>query len=265
MKHGSLFSGIGSFDYAAQQMGWENIFHCEWNPFGQRVLKYYWPKAISHGDITQTDFNVYRGRIDVLTGGFPCQDASVAQSNGNGQVGLNGSRTGLWTHMVRAIEETKPKYVIAENVENIFRTNDGRDFREILNCLARMGYNAEWRTCRASEVGAPHQRARMYLVAYPNSIRLQENESFYSYVVEQIPQKRRHIAGTTASVGISWPSEPSISFMDDGIREKLDGITFSKWMQESIKAAGNAAIYQIPLAIFKAISEYEETTRMNTY
>jgi DNA (cytosine-5)-methyltransferase 1 len=66
MIHGSLFSGIGGFDLAAEWMGWENAFHCEWNPFGQRVLKYYWPNATSYADITQTDFTIWRGRIDVL-------------------------------------------------------------------------------------------------------------------------------------------------------------------------------------------------------
>ena len=71
LTHGSLFSGIGGFDLAAEWMGWENIFHCEWNEFGQRVLKYYWPKAISYEDITKTDFTIHRGKIDILTGGLP--------------------------------------------------------------------------------------------------------------------------------------------------------------------------------------------------
>lgn len=78
MRHGSLFSGIGGFDLAAEWMGWENVFHCEWNPFGQRILKYYWPKTISYEDITKTDFTIHRGTIDILTGGFPCQPYSVA-------------------------------------------------------------------------------------------------------------------------------------------------------------------------------------------
>jgi DNA (cytosine-5)-methyltransferase 1 len=71
MKHGSLFSGIGGFDLAAEWMGWTNVFHCEYNPFGQRVLKHYWPESISYGDIKQTDFTIHRGEIDVLSGGFP--------------------------------------------------------------------------------------------------------------------------------------------------------------------------------------------------
>ena len=71
MKHGSLFSGIGGFDLAAQWAGWENIFHCEWNPFGQKILHHYWPEAESFNDITKTDFTKYANKIDILTGGFP--------------------------------------------------------------------------------------------------------------------------------------------------------------------------------------------------
>ena len=78
MKHGSLFSGIGGFDLAAEWAGWQNMFHCEWNPFGQKVLKHYWPNAISYEDITKTDFTIWRGRIDILTGGFPCQPYGAA-------------------------------------------------------------------------------------------------------------------------------------------------------------------------------------------
>jgi len=100
MTHASLFSGIGGFDLAAEWMGWENVFHCEINPFGQKILKYYWPKAISYGDITKTDFTIWRSRVDIITGGFPCQPFSIA-----------GKRKGtaddrhLWPEMLRAIQE----------------------------------------------------------------------------------------------------------------------------------------------------------------
>lgn len=130
LTHGSLFSGIGGFDLAAEWMGWENMFHCEWNEFGQRILNYYWPKAECYGDITKTDFTIWRGRIDVLSGGFPCQDASIAKQDGNGQQGLQGKRTGLFFEMVRAIEEIRPKYIIAENVANILKTNGGKTLQQ---------------------------------------------------------------------------------------------------------------------------------------
>ena len=260
MTHLGLFEGIGGFSLAARWMGWETLAWCEWNEFGQKVLKYHFPEAEGFGDITKTDFTKYANRIDILTGGFPCQDASIAKQDGGGQKGLEGDRTGLWTHMVRAIEEIKPKYVVAENVENILRTNNGRDFRTILSNLARMGYNAEWRVTRGSEVGACHHRSRCFLVAYPNSIRLQKNESFFSDVVKEVSQKRRKCCGAASSIGILWPTEPSVSFVDDGIPNRLDGITFSKWRIESIKASGNAIVPQVALQIFKAIEQYNNLT-----
>jgi len=107
MRHGSLFSGIGGFDLAAEWMGWENVFHCEWNKFGQQVLKYYWPKAISYEDITKTDFTIHRGRIDILTGGFPCQPYSSAGK----RLGKEDERH-LWPEMLRAIREIQPSWVV---------------------------------------------------------------------------------------------------------------------------------------------------------
>lgn len=258
MRHGSLFSGIGGFDWAAEQIGWENIFSCEINPFGRKVLEYYWPKANHYEDITTTDFTIYRGRVDVLSGGFPCQDASIAKQNGGGE-GLDGARTGLWREMVRAIDEVEPRYIVAENVENILRTNDGRDFAAILGALDGMGYNAEWRVCRASEVGACHHRARCYLVAYPGSVRLEEGESFFTALLKETESQRRFIAGTTASVGVSWEAEPSVSWVDDGLPGELDGITLSKWSKESIKALGNAIVPQVAYEIFKAIDQIDQS------
>ena len=255
MTHGSLFSGIGGFDLAAEWMGWENKFHCEWNEFGKRVLNYYWPKAESYGDITKTDFSIWRGRIDILTGGFPCQDASIAKQSGDGQQGLSGERTGLFYEMCRAIREIRPKYIIAENVANILKTNNGQDFSSILTELSSMGYNAEWRVCRASEVGAPHHRARVYLVAYSNGIRLHEGQSFFSNMEEKVTPVPWEFAGTSIQIirGGQWKTEPPILFMDDGISSKLHG--------QSIKAYGNSIVPQIVFQIFKAINEHETKIR----
>jgi len=200
MTHGSLFSGIGGFDLAAEWAGWENKFHCEWNEFGKRVLNYYWPKAECYGDITKTDFTIWIGIIDVLTGGFPCQDASIAKQDGKGQQGLQGERTGLFYEMCRVIQEIRPKYIVAENVANILKTNGGQDFSAILTELSTMGYNAEWRVCRASEMGAPHHRARLYLVAYANSFRLTQDQSFFKYVHEKASQISWEFAGTSLQI-----------------------------------------------------------------
>jgi DNA (cytosine-5)-methyltransferase 1 len=114
MTHGSLFSGIGGFDLAADWMGWDNIFHCEWNPFGQKVLKHHFPNSISYNDITKTDFSIHAGQIDILTGGFPCQPYSSAGK----QLGKADERH-LFPYMLRCIKEVKPKWVIGENVRGL--------------------------------------------------------------------------------------------------------------------------------------------------
>lgn len=258
MRHGSLFSGIGGFDIAAEWMDWTNIFHCDNNSFCQKILKHYWPKAKSYGNIKKTDFNVWRGRIDVLTGGFPCQDASNANQSSSRGKGITGSRTGLLYEMCRAIDEIRPKYVVAENVANILKTNKGSDFSTILTEISAMGYNAEWRVCYSSETGAPHHRARLYMVIYSNSIRLQKNQSFFSLVDEKINQERRYVAGTSVSVGVSWDIEPEVCSMDDGLPDELGGYAVSRWREESIKSAGNSASPQIIYQIFKAIEQTEK-------
>lgn len=252
MKHGSLFSGIGGFDLASQWMGWDNVFHCEIKEDCRNVLKYYWPKAYSHEDITNTDFSIYRGTIDVLTGGFPCQDASIAKQWGQGQKGLQGERTGLLYSMVRAIKEVRPRYVVAENVSNILETNGGSDFSTILTELSAMGYNAEWRVCHASDVGAPHHRARLYLVAYPLSIRLHEGETFFSNVSEKTSQKPWFAYGTSLPIvrAGKWDGEPPILCLDNGISGRL--------VRKALHAYGNAIIPEIAYRIFKAIEHIDK-------
>lgn len=168
MKHASLFSGIGGFDLAAEWVGWENEFHCEWNAFGKRVLNYYWPKAKSYDDITKTDFTEWRGKIDVLTGGFPCQPYSVAGK----RLGKEDERH-LWPHMLRAIQEIQPRYVVGENVRGIISWNGGLVFDEVQADLETEGYTVIPCVLPACGVNAPHRRERVWFIAYRNSIGLQ--------------------------------------------------------------------------------------------
>lgn len=114
MNHASLFSGIGGFDLAAREVGWNNVFQCEIDPFCQSVLKYYFPKTVLYEDIKRTDFTSWKGKIDVLTGGFPCQPFSVAGQ----RKGADDNRY-LWPEMLRVIRETRPLWVIGENVAGI--------------------------------------------------------------------------------------------------------------------------------------------------
>jgi DNA (cytosine-5)-methyltransferase 1 len=115
MNHASLFSGIGGFDLAAREVGWNNVFQCEIDPFCQSVLKYYFPKTVLYEDIKRTDSTSWKGKIDVLTGGFPCQPFSVAGQ----RKGADDDRY-LWPEMLRVIRETRPLWVIGENWNNVY-------------------------------------------------------------------------------------------------------------------------------------------------
>jgi DNA (cytosine-5)-methyltransferase 1 len=166
MNHGSLFSGIGGFDLAAEWMGWDNIFHCEWMPFPRKVLNHYWPNSISYEDITKTDFTIHRGTIDILTGGFPCQPYSSAGK----RLGKEDERH-LWPHMLRVISEVKPTYVVGENVRGLTNWNGGVVFEEVCTDLESQGYTVQPILLPACAVGAPHRRDRIWFVAYSQCIR----------------------------------------------------------------------------------------------
>ena len=160
MKHGSLFSGIGGFDLASEWMGWENVFHCEWNEFGKKVLHHYWPNAESFDDITKTDFTKYANQIDILTGGFPCQPYSQAGK----RQGKEDERH-LWPQMLRAIREIKPKYIVGENVFGLLNWNGGMVFDEVHSDLEFEGYEVQAVVIPAAAVNAPHGRDRVWFVA----------------------------------------------------------------------------------------------------
>lgn len=322
MKHGSLFSGIGGFDLAAEWMGWENIFHCEWNPFGQKVLKHHFPKAISYEDITKTDFTIHANQIDILTGGFPCQPYSTAGK----RKGKDDERH-LFPQMLRAIKEIKPRWIVGENVRGLTNWNGGMVFHEVYDDLEREGYEVQSFLIPAAGVNAPHQRYRVWFIAF-NAANTKINGSQRQWGFGEIgkterlvtsacidertstqnakhtdckgfvngckqyvsDQEGQHIGGyfksnggfasntecirpsgkeyrveesgqpTKKNPGGRWqgfPVESPICFGNDGIPTNLDGITFPKWRNESIKAGGNAIVPQVALQIFKAIEQME--------
>jgi DNA (cytosine-5)-methyltransferase 1 len=393
MTHGSLFSGIGGFDLAAEWMGWENIFHCEWNSFGQKVLKYHFPNAISYEDITKTDFTIHRGRIDILTGGFPCQPYSMAGK----RLGKEDERH-LWPEMLRAIREIQPRWVVGENVLGLVNWSGGLVFHEVQADLEAEGYEVQPYVLPACAVNAPHRRDRVWFVAYCNESSTEytiqtrrnlstskintrdaanstshglndqsttANNSIGQNNKQSRTQRKRTIEGlsderptphpnrnglnernsndeeqpsegrvnalgdtnksngngdvadteskrlqgqyrkrkrcsehrsnegifigskskfnATDSNGFglrgqgyrirksrftneageignwhNFPTQSPICTGDDGISSGLDGITFSKWRNESIKAGGNAIVPQVVHQIFKAIEQYEK-------
>jgi DNA (cytosine-5)-methyltransferase 1 len=160
MRHGSLFSGIGGFDLASEWMGWENVFHCEWMEFPRKVLDYYWPNADSHIDICKTDFKKYANTIDIITGGFPCQPFSTAGK----RKGTDDERY-LWGEMLRAIQEIKPKFVIAENVFGITNIDGGLVFEQVCLDLETEGYEVQPFIIPAAAKNAPHRRDRVWFIA----------------------------------------------------------------------------------------------------
>ena len=188
MTHASLFSGIGGPEVAAAMLGWNNAFHCEINPFGRKVLEYWFPNSVSYEDITKTNFKEWRGKVDILTGGFPCQPFSYAGNRG----GQKDERY-LWPEMCRAIQEIRPTWVVGENVAGITTMVEGGVLSEVGNAtslfqegdivhgyeleqsftiericrdLERIGYSVQPMLIPAAAVGAPHRRDRIFILAY---------------------------------------------------------------------------------------------------
>ena len=161
----SLFSGIGGFDLGLQRAGFEISAQVEIDPFCQKILEKHWPEVERFGDIKEIE---EFPQADLICAGFPCQDISVA---GKG-AGLSGSRSGLWTEAMRAIRMVRPKYAILENVAAL----RNRGLSTILGALAESGYDSEWDCLPASAFGAPHQRDRLFVVAYSGSNQLRQQQ-----------------------------------------------------------------------------------------
>ena len=158
-----LFSGIGGFSLGLERAGMQTVAFCEIDPFCRKVLAKHWPKAPIYDDIrtlTQAQLATDGITVDLICGGFPCQDISVA---GKG-AGITGERSGLWREYARLIGEVRPRYVIVENVAALRSRGLGR----VLGDLAALGYNAEWHCIPAFAVGAPHRRDRLWIVGFPN-------------------------------------------------------------------------------------------------
>jgi DNA (cytosine-5)-methyltransferase 1 len=286
MTHGSLFSGIGGFDLAAEWMGWENVFHCEWNPFRQKVLKYYWPNAISYGDITKTDFNVHRGKIDILTGGFPCQPYSTAGK----RKGKEDDRH-LWPEMLRAIREIQPTWIVGENVPGLLNWERGMVLAEIKADLEAEGFEVFTSlVLPACSKNAPHKRDRLWIVAHSYSSSKSEirrdNAEVCGFQNEECGSENgsslfrgnnfevvtnsnhkglqgceingsigeigqngnEQFAGFIPSTWQNFPTQPPLCGRDDGIPNRVD----------RIKALGNAIVPQVAYEIFKAIEKTEK-------
>lgn len=170
MKVLDLFSGIGGFSLGLERTGgFETVAFCEIDPYCQKVLKKHWPEVPIYDDVRKvTAARLVRDGIgvDVITGGFPCQDISVAGK----QAGITGERSGLWSEFARIISEVRPRYAILENVTALTSGDRGRWFGRVLGDLAEIRFDAEWHCIPASALGAHHHRDRVWIIAYPSQL-----------------------------------------------------------------------------------------------
>ena len=282
-----LFSGIGGFSLGLHNAGgFETVAFCEIDKFCQKVLRKNFKDVPILSDISKIgyfnnnlwehsiSYDWYEGKIDVICGGFPCQDISVAGK----QKGItNETRSGLWNEYKRIIKEVKPRWVIIENVRNLL--NNGLAI--VLKDLHEIGYNAEWQVISARSVGACHLRERLWIVAYPNTTRFQsawakqqttrtsgcansslcnktrnasnsDNFRFWpTFTTEE--EKLKWWAEATASFRNWWQIESSICRVDDGLSDRLD-----KERANRIKSLGNSIVPCIVELIGKRIIEVEE-------
>lgn len=245
-SHGSLFSGIGGFDLAAQWAGFKNIFHCEFEKYKRKQLKINFKDSDSYGDIREFDGTKYKGRIDIISGGFPCQDVSIAQQSKKlgGAQGINGERTGLWKEYARIIREIRPKAIIFENSSMLII----RGFETVLCDLHELGYDVEWKCFFASDFGYPHFRKRLYGVAYSREFGWKDIIKSGGILQKVLPER------TPRQIPVSVPLERFNSKssyenvrMVDGFSEELD--------KTVIHGFGNAVIPEIPYQIFKQLTK----------
>lgn len=276
MKVFDLFSGIGCFTLGLERAGMTTVGFCEIDPFCRAVLKKNFPHIPCIPNIK--DLMLYPNAVDVLCGGFPCQDISVAGY----KKGINANRSGLWTEFRRLINECKPKYAIIENVANL-RSNG---LTRVLQDLWKIGYCAEWKIISAAEMGAPHLRERAWIVAYPESARLSRqrravgNEAAqplfvfgddFKGALPYADYYGRWFAATTAQEKSKWWAKawsslghwrspmPKFRRVDDGRTKELDSNNkiiqdaYECERKERVKSLGNALIPQIAEAIGKQI------------
>jgi len=240
-----LFSGIGGFSLGLESTGhFETVAFCEFDKHARLVLNKHWPDIKIYEDVRTLDAKKYRGSIDVVCGGFPCQDLSVA---GKKKGITEGDRSNLYTEMLRVISECLPRYAIFENVTGLLTGESGRWFAKFLYDLAKVGYDAEWHCISASELGANHNRDRAWVIAYPEMQRCERSEQ------EEILRKPRLQIELVRSFE-RWPTRqdipsPRTSGGNDGVSKRLD----------RLKRLGNAVVPAIPKIIGQAIIEYENS------
>jgi DNA (cytosine-5)-methyltransferase 1 len=260
-----LFSGIGGFSLGLSKTGgFRTEAFCEIESYPQQVLKKHWPGVPVYDDIQEltSERLVSDGipAIDVITGGFPCQDISLAHAHVRERRGIEGSRSGLWGEYARLIGEIRPRYAVVENVSALLSGDRGGWFGTVLRDLARIGYDARWSCISAADCGAPHLRNRVWVLAYPN----------------EAHGKRRSLSGgfekTHAGAGNRSAYKggnnrreaiPEVCGMADGLSYWVDTPEPERVTKEAqkrtprLKALGNSIVPQIVTAIGQEILKRE--------
>jgi DNA (cytosine-5)-methyltransferase 1 len=253
-----LFSGIGGFSLGLERAGMRTVAFCEIDPYCRAVLRRHWPDVPVYDDVRTltakalADAGIIRcnGRasdagcearadtrfegVDIICGGFPCTDISVA---GKG-AGITGPQSGLWSEYARIIGEVRPKYVLVENVAALL----GRGIERVLGDLAALGFDAEWHCIPASAVGAPHRRDRVWIVAYAQGQRLEGRPGAAN---DECSSGLRLLFAGQGQLGrgYHWLAEPNVGRVAHGVPARVD----------RLRALGNAVVPQIPEIIGRAI------------
>jgi len=236
MTVGSLFSGIGGLDLGLEWSGFEVAWQCENEPYAARVLRQHWPHVPNLGDVTKINWEDVP-YVDVIAGGYPCQPFSIA-----------GFRDGdsdarhLWPYFADAIRRIRPRYALLENVSGHLSLGFGR----VLADLARIGYDCRWDGVQASSLGAPHQRKRLFAIAYRQGYGLETRN------VLDTPKWRNpfelRVSDSRYVSGHAWETgQPPFVGVDDGISDFVD----------RSKGLGNAVVPQVAQHIGKIIQRME--------
>jgi len=245
MKHGSLFSGIGGFDLASEWMGWENVFQVEWDKYCQKVLEKNFPNVKRYEDIKEFDGTKYRGLIDIISGGFPCQPFSSAGQ----RKGKEDDRY-LWPEMLRVIREIKPSFIVGENVAGLVSMDNGKTLDGILYDLASEGYTTEQYIIPALAIAANHRRDRLWIIGYiPNAIGNGWNRD---REFKEIIETRGEAFSLSYSCIEAIQNKKVTQF-----NRKYNGLS-TELDKDRIKGLGNAIVPQVVYQIFKAIESIHE-------
>lgn len=241
MNELALFAGAGGGILGSHLLGWRTVCAVEREPYAASVLMQrqndgILPPFPIWDDVCTFDGRPWRGLIDVVSGGFPCQDISSAGSG----AGIYGERSGLWREMARIIGEVRPRFAFVENSPLLV----SRGLTVVISDLAEMGYDAQWGCISASNTNAPHKRDRIWLVAYASGERQQgQGEPFNT--INKAPNRYRK-TGEPFDVRFrsEWPVEPSVGRVADGVAARMD----------RLKAIGNGQVPRVAAAAFTMMS-----------